>query len=275
MFKLLLYIGFLLGLIYSKSVYGQNDSGIEVEKKPRINPQDQVFLEDSVMTDKFVVTEPALQIDKPLDEQLLPLDSLIAIAEKNHPALTVMDKVVEREKAVYQHGKVEWTRNIFATGFYFQGNSNALITSTIDANASTSLTNGARYGLTINVPLYEVVGRRRKNKINELNYEVEESRIDVQKREISQQVTTAYANLISAQRIFFIASDGLQASTINKENAQNEFEAGMILLTELSRILEIDLRIRTDHERARAAFYNAFYQLEIVVGEKLENLVAK
>ncbi len=253
--------------------YCQGNTGIVIDKKEQINPSDKEILEDSLMSDRFVLTKAALRLDQPLDEQLISIDSIVAIAKQLHPAIASQRGVVEREKANHAHEKIQWTRNIYGTGFYFQGNTNALVTSTVDANASTSLSNGARYGLTVQLPLYEVVGRKRKIKMAKLNYEAQELRLNETYREIEAEVTLAYGNLISAQKLFTIAADGLQSSNLNRENAQNEFENGLITLAELSRILEIDLRIRTDYERARAQFYNAFHYFEIVVGKKIEELV--
>ena len=262
-----------LAFITAVAAVAQTNPGIEIGKKELTNPSQQKILEDSVMTDRFIPTKPAFYIDRPLEDQLLPLDSIIVIAKELDPAIRAQFGIIEREKANHAHEKIQWTKNIYVSGFYFQGSQNALVTSTVDANASTSLSNGARYGLTIQVPLYEIIGRKRRVKIAKLNYEAEELKLEQTNREIAANVSLAYGNLISSQKLFFIAADGMQSSSLNAQNAQNEFEAGMITLSELSRVLEIDLRIRTDFERSRAEFYNAFHFFEIIVGKKIEDLI--
>ncbi|WP_170227092.1 TolC family protein [Luteibaculum oceani] len=251
----------------------QDQPGIKIEKQSTLTEEQRKMLADSLMVDKMVTTRTPLLIDEPLEEQLLPKDSLIEIAIRNNPDIDVQQKRAEIEWANVKHEKVQWTRNIYGTGFYFQGSQNALVTSTFDANATSSLSNGARYGLTVQLPLYDVVGRKRKIKMAKLAHEAEQLKMDQTQRSVRQEVLIGYNQLISAQKLFFIATEGLQNSNMNLENARNQFESGLITINEFSRILEIQYRMRVDYENARAQFYQSYYQFEIIMGTELVNLV--
>jgi outer membrane protein TolC len=218
-----------------------------------------------------------LDEQKDLKSQLLPLDSILAIAVKHSPSVKFQEDLIGSAKAQLEFTKKLWTNNIVGFVNYSGGNQSIVSADnqTPGSLSSSNITSGLRAGIQINLPLSELVGR--KSRLNIYKYELN-STIDKKaetEQAIRQNVIQFYYNLLYASEVLAIRNEARQ-STINQNLiAQQEFKDGIILISELSRLKSIEINARTDYEDAKRQFSSLYSQIETLIGVPVQQLIAK
>src|ERR1700761_3828756 len=102
-----------------------------------------------------------------LKSQLLPLDSILAIAVKHSPSVKFQEDLIGSAKAQLEFSRRLWTNNIVGFVNYSGGNQSIVSadSQTPGSSSSSNITSGLRAGIQINLPLYELVGRKSRLKI--------------------------------------------------------------------------------------------------------------
>ncbi len=210
-----------------------------------------------------------------LQTQLIPLDSIINIAIEKSPSVQFQQDLIEAAKYQVDFSKRLWTNNLVGFVNYSAGNQN-LVSASSENNgslSSTNITNGYRMGVQLNLPLYELVGR--KSRINlyksQLNSTVSKKAETIQ--EIKREIIQAYYSLLYYHNLITIRSDAKQTTMNQYIIAQKQFKDGLIDITELSRLKTIEVNSRADYEEVKRQFSIYYFQFEAMIGVKMNELI--
>jgi outer membrane protein TolC len=131
---------------------------------------------------------------------------------------------------------------------------------------------GSQTGVILRFSVYDFISR--KNILDKSRWAVEEAkqRTDQQKVVIRQMVVSAYQQAVLNQQLMKITNDRVRAADSHLTMAEHEFKSGDIQISELSRVTQIAGQAKMEQEKAKAEFYEAYYQLEVLVGKKLTEL---
>ena len=131
---------------------------------------------------------------------------------------------------------------------------------------------GAQTGVMVRFSIYDFVSR--KNIMDKSRWAIEEAkfRTDQQRVVIRQLVVHAYQQAVLNQELMKVTNERVQAAISHQEMADREFKSGDIPLSELSRVTQIAGQAKTELAKAKAEFYEAYYQLEVLIGKKLTEL---
>lgn len=131
---------------------------------------------------------------------------------------------------------------------------------------------GSQTGIIVRFSVYDFISR--KNVIDKSKWAVEEAkfRTDQQRVVIRQMVVHAYQQAVLNQELMRITNERVQAAVSHQTMAENEFKSGDIVISELSRVTQITGQAKTELAKAKAEFYEAYYQLEVLIGKKLTEL---
>ena len=96
-----------------------------------------------------------------LQDQLLPLDSIVEIAVRHSPSVRFEQNVIDADKSQIEFLQKQWSNNIIGFVNYSGGNQSIVSADnqTPGAVSSTNISTGIRAGIQINLPLFEAVGR--------------------------------------------------------------------------------------------------------------------
>jgi outer membrane protein TolC len=222
---------------------------------------------------------PMVQLDeqKDLQDQLIPLDDIVDIAVANSPTVKFQQDLVDAAEYQLKFTKRMWTNNIVGFVNYSSGNQ-SLVSSdnqTAGSLSSTNITNGYRAGLQINIPLYEIVGR--KSRVNlyksQLNSTVNKKQESI--GELRKNVIQLYYSLLYYGNLLSIRSDAKQTVMNQYQIAQKQFKDGAIDVSELSRLKSIEVNARADYEEAKREFSISYYQIEAMTGVPFQKLIRK
>lgn len=221
----------------------------------------------------------SVQLDesKDLQDQLIPLDSIIGIALKNSPAIKFQEDLVDAAKYQVRFMQEIWTNNIMPFFNYTASNQKLVTADGQSSNglSSSSLANGYRAGVQINFPLYEIIGRKARVNLYKSQLQSSIDKQDQSEQELTQVLIQEYYSLIYYRNLIGIRSDAKQSGINQYEVAQQEFKDGIIQASELSRLKSIEVNARADYEEAKREFAILYYQFQNMVGVPLAQLVRK
>lgn len=239
------------------------------QKKPPINKS----------VNKPVNRPDTLTLDaqKDLKSQLMPLDSILAIAVKHSPSVKFQQDLIQTAEAELNYNKKLWTSNVVGFVNYSGGNQNIITAGSTSGGTlnSSNVTTGVRMGVQVNLPLTELVGR--KSRLNTFKYQLN-STID-KKAETEQSVKSVvidlYYNLLFASNVLAIRSEAMETTINQYQIAQKQFKDGIIDIAELSRLKSIEVNARADYEEAKRRFSTYYSQIEPIVGVPVQQLILK
>ncbi|TFF34729.1 TolC family protein [Mucilaginibacter psychrotolerans] len=215
------------------------------------------------------------QID--LQQQLIPLDNIIDIAVAHSPSVKFQQDLIEAAKSQLNFSKLVWTNNIMGFVNYSSGNQSIISSDSQSAGnlSSSNITNGYRMGVQINLPLYELVGR--KSRVNLYKYQLNST---VDKRDetieaLKRNVIQIYYSLLYYNNLLNIRSEAKQSAISQLAVAQKQFKDGIIDIAELSRLKVFEVNARADYEEAKREFSIAYFQIETFVGVPVQQLMRK
>jgi len=218
---------------------------------------------------------PDEQLD--LQRQLLPLDSIIAIAVKHSPTVKFQQDVIDADEAQVEFTRKQWSNNVIGFVNYSGGNQSIVSADnqTPGAIASTNISTGIRVGIQVNLPLFELVGRKSQVKVAKFQLNSATSKKEESEQSIKTLVVQFYYNLLHANNLLAIRNEAKQ-STINQyQIAEKEFKDGIIDVGELSRLKTIEINASADFEDAKRQFSTLYGQIEPTIGVPVARLMVK
>jgi outer membrane protein TolC len=217
------------------------------------------------------------QINDDLSKLLPPLESLIDSALAHDPSVKFRDLQIVVNRSKLKADKSYWMRNLGIQGDVRYGTFNIFSTNTAEGQNPDNIAtqeNQFNYGVGafIKFPLIDLLNR--KNQISWATAEIEQARsmVEVQKKEIRQLVITRYNELILKHNLLKIKAKYLALIKTNTLMTEQEFQNGIVDISEYSRITGISTNAESDFETARVEFLTAYMMLEEIIGFKL-NLV--
>ena len=218
-----------------------------------------------------------LDEQKELQQQMVPLDSILELAVKNSPAVKFQGDLIESAKSQLEFSKKLWTNNIVGFVNYSVGNQSIVSADSQSPGTQTSsnITNGLRMGIQINLPLYELIGRKSRIKIYKYDLNSTINKKDESVQELKKEVILQYYNLLYASNLLAIRSEAKQSAINQYSIAEKQFRDGIIEIGELSRLKTFDVNARADYEEAKRQFSTYFNQFEILIGAPFEQLTLK
>jgi outer membrane protein TolC len=217
------------------------------------------------------------QINDDLSKLLPPLESLIDSALAHDPSVKFRDLQIVVNRNKLKADKSYWMRNLGIQGDVRYGTFNIFSTNTAEGQNPDNIAtqeNQFNYGVGafIKFPLIDLLNR--KNQISWATAEIEQARsmVEVQKMEIRQLVITRYNELILKHNLLKIKAKYLALIKTNTLMTEQEFQNGIVDISEYSRITGISTNAESDFETARVEFLTAYMMLEEIIGFKL-NLV--
>lgn len=225
---------------------------------------------------KSLMANPAIAIDlknidslmfdvsKDIEDQLVPLDSILYYATENSANLKMA--VAETMKFKYNRDYIKWIWLNSVQLFYNYGYGNQ-VTNQIASNqpndvATQSLGIGYRVGLNVVLPLGELIGRSARLKSLKSETEMARFKQDEARRIYKRLIIDDYFALISNQKFLMVKSQDLETSRITAELAFIEMRRGKTQPAELSRIRNIMAAAEVGYEQAKRDFLSSYYRLE-------------
>jgi outer membrane protein TolC len=214
--------------------------------------------------------------NRDLSTQLQPIDTIISYALRYSPSLKFEDASIEKAMYNLKYARYLWMNGI--TGFvnYTYGDQTNL--NSLDNNGAVlnnSLGVGYRVGLNAVIPLTEVFGRPNRMKQLRSEYTMAKWKREERELEVAQRVIMAYFNLTNAQKQMKIRDQDAESARLTVEISNVEMKRGKIHPSELSRIKNLHAIAESNLELSRRDFMMFYYQLEVLVGVKLNTLRKK
>jgi len=222
-------------------------------------------------------TPVLLDEQKDLQEQLIPLDSILSLAVKNSSSVKFQADLIKVAQAQMISNKNLWTNNIVGFVNYSAGNQSIVTADNTTPGAvnSSSISNGLRFGVQINLPLSELMTRKSRMASFKNTITSTIDKRDQAIEELKQVVIQLYYTLLYYSNLLSIRSEA-KASAINQYSiGEKEFKEGAIVIGELSRLKSIEVNARADYEEAKREFSTAYYQMEPLVGVPFQQLIIK
>lgn len=207
-----------------------------------------------------------------LETQLLPLDEIVAIAVERSPYIKVEDASIKARKQEIHLARKDWQKDIQAFGNYATGDQKFGV-SYGDFNRQTNFLNGYRVGVNVSVPLFDITARHNRIKFSKAELEMAQSNRDRVIIELKRQIAAEYSNLIVAQKLLKIRSEGLQNSQLVYQMAEKQFKEGTISLEDYSSVSNTLFMAESNYEIARKDYNTVYKQFEYLIGVSIGSLI--
>jgi len=207
-----------------------------------------------------------------LETQLLPLDEIIAIAAEKSPYIKVEDASIKARKQEIHLARKDWQKDIQAFGNYATGDQKFGV-SYGNFDRQTNFLNGYRVGVNVSIPLFDVTARHNRIKFSKAELEMAQSNRDRVIVELKRQIAAEYSNLIAAQKLLKIRSEGLQNSQLVYQMAEKQFKEGTISLEDYSSVSNTLFMAESNYEIARKDYNTIYKQFEYLIGVSIGSLI--
>ena len=202
---------------------------------------------------------------------LPPLDSLMELAVRNHPATQLNQAMADASFEKWKVQKRSWSTNVSGFYNYSLGNQSLLISGTAQSDI-TNIANGYRYGVNLALPLAELVQRGPRVKAAKAEYDASLYKVDDVGNVIRRQVVEEYYNLLAAQEMLQIKTKAYESAKINERMSQQAYRDGSIGVLEYTRVLEMTGTAESEYILARRDFNTVYKQFEVLIGTPLSTL---
>ncbi len=179
-----------------------------------------------------------ISFTKELIYQLLPLQQIIELAMENSPTLDYYDASIRKAGFQVDVVKRSWQNNIFGFANYSTGDQRIITGGTgIPGDLTTSnIATGYRAGVQINIPLYELTGRKSRIRLHEEERIAMTHKKEELELELRMHIIQEYYKILGYFEIVKIRSEGQQAMHVYYQVAEKEFQDGIIDVAELSQV---------------------------------------
>ena len=196
---------------------------------------------------------------------------MIQIAISYSPSVKTAVYQSETEEERLQLEKKFWTNHISLFGNYAAGSQGVYIAGVNESTVNT-LSNGYRYGLSVNLPLYEFISRSNRIKLSQSEIKTFESKAEEIKLTVEQLVIRNYFALVVAQKVMIDQHNYLEQANNSTQLADRKLRDNQISFTEYTRISELQSIASQKYFESYGEFMVAFYNLESLLGTKLYEL---
>ncbi len=228
---------------------------------------------------KLAAARDSLFLDEEADlqQQLIPLDSIITIALQNSPAIKFQQDVVDADRYQVKFMQQQWTNDISGFFNYSLGNQNLLTAgNTVPGSVTSSnISNGYRTGVQITLPLYEFIGRKARVNLYKATLQSSIDKRDQVKQDAVQFLIQLYYQLLYARNLMNIRSDAKQAAINQYQVGSLEFKDGIIPASELSRLKTIEANARADYEESKRQFSTFYFQFQNLIGVPMSQIMLR
>jgi outer membrane protein TolC len=223
--------------------------------------------------ESVVVAPSAVPSDSILDleQQLLPLDEILEIAVKHSPYINYDLALIERQKNMLTVTKREWHRVLSAQAFYSWGNQ-ALNYGSENGGYSYNILNGYRYGFNLNIPLSEFTSRNARVKADKAELDAARYKREQTEMMLRRQVIEEYNQLLAAQKLLKIKTDGSENARVMYEVADKKFRSGGIQLDDMTKANDALVAAQTAQVLSVAEYRILLLSFEELIGVKLNTI---
>lgn len=207
-----------------------------------------------------------------ISTQLLPFEELTKLAVANSPLVKYENQISISESAVYQQAKTQILHT--ASGFvnYSTGNQGIIPTTKSAPDAIGQISNGYRVGVSLQISLQDIFGRKHQLQQARSNYDAAVIRKEVIQLQVKRELITVYQDLLTAQRILKVRLQDEQNALAALRVAEIELQQRKIEPNELANISNRYTTIKSSAEQVKGELLKSFYQLEALVGVPIQQL---
>lgn len=202
--------------------------------------------------------------------QLPPLEEVLNTAQKHSPQLRMQEALVQKNTQYIQAQRNQWLDGIGVDLQLGAGNQ-ALLVQQVNGkvDAFSNINNGYRAAVNIRVSVFDIIGRKSWTKMAEYERQIALEKRAVAQEELETLIIGKYYAIQTAQRLLVIKSEAKQATQLNRQMAEKEFNEGNIPVAELSRIVEIASKAASEYEVTKQYLYENLRILENLTGRTL------
>lgn len=257
-FKNIVNFGVLILLFFS-GIVGYAQVGYERSDSLKLQ-----MANPSTSIDLKIIDTLMFDINKDIEEQLMPLDSILYYATENSANLKMA--VAETMKFKYNRDYIKWIWLNSLQLFYNYGYGDQ-VTNLIASNqqndvATQNIGIGYRVGFNFVLPLGDLIGRSARLKSLKSETEMAKYKQDEARRIYKRLIIDDYFALVSNQKLLMVKSQDLETSRITAELAFIEMRRGKTQPAELSRLRNIMAVAEIGYEQAKRDFLSSYYRLE-------------
>ncbi|WP_041340911.1 TolC family protein [Runella slithyformis] len=220
----------------------------------------------------------SLYIDfkKDIAIQLLPFNDLFELALSHSPLLNFEKEVSNAQQAMYKLSKLQSLQWVTAGGSYSTGNQAIISTGAgTTGDAIGQIANGYRFGLNLQLSLYDVVGRKHLLTQAKANYLASLSRKEILEVQLKRELIDLYQDLVTAQKVLQLRLKDQQTATVAYQVAEVEFKQRKMNVNDYSGAGKNYYGVLSSVEEARGSFLKFLYNLEALVGVPIQSLKRK
>lgn len=193
-------------------------------------------------------------------------EKLVQLAWKNHPSNRIAEYAIQIQKEQKKQQRMNWSSNFGVTG-----NLNEFV---LNPEADTQGRSGY-------LPKYNVFGKFSLDQVfispskrREVNYRIRiaEEELNLQKLEVRNNVLKAYQDYLRFASLYKIQSDISEEANTEFLRVEQKFKDGTSTLEEYNRATRVFTEHRRDKIFAENQYLKAKYDLEFLVGAKMEDI---
>ena len=212
-----------------------------------------------------------LDFDKDLVDQIMPFDSLYQLALKNSPVLKQEQANGEAAKANYNFSKIVFFKNVYPFINYSSGNQQLASSGTLVSDLAQVI-NGYRYGVNVQLPLDELIGRKSRLRQADATYRAVVAKREIEALNVKRELIRVYQDMLTAQRILKVRYRDEQASAMAYQVAEVELRQGKIEPREMAQISNFYAQAKSATEYQSGEFLKHFYDLQALIGVPMQYL---
>jgi len=213
-----------------------------------------------------------LNLNRPIADQLPPLDSLISMAVSYNPTVRLNQELEGVAADRVKLEKNSWTSLIRGYYDYSSGNQSLVVTG-LQSNDINNLTNGYRAGINISLPLSELANRKTRIRLQRQELAATEYKTQEVEIEVARLVIDEYNNIITGQQLMRNQSEMVELAKSNFKIAEMDYKTGNMEGAVFIRNAEILNIAQAGYENAKKEFSIAVQKLELLVGRPLGHII--
>ncbi len=218
------------------------------------------------------VNKDSVIVLQDLENQLPSLDHIISIAIENSPYIKVEDASIKARHQEIHLARKDWQKDIQAFGNYATGDQKFGVAYG-DFNRQTNFLNGYRVGVNVSIPLFDITARHNRIRFSKAELEMAQRNRERVEIELKRQIAAEYNNLLAAQTLLKIRSEGLQNAQLVYQMAEKQFKEGTISLEDYSSVSNNLFMAESNFEFARKDYNTVYKQFEYLIGVSIGSLI--
>ncbi|OIN61279.1 hypothetical protein BLX24_01935 [Arsenicibacter rosenii] len=212
---------------------------------------------------------------KDISAQLLPINQLSDLAVASSPLVKYEKQVTVSQLEAIKLAKSQKFTN--ASGFvnYSTGNQAILSTTPTGNDAIGQIANGYRAGVTLQLSLFELFGRKHEVRMAQSNQQAAVYRREAIELQVRRELINLYQDLLTAQRILLVKMLDEENSLTALRIAEIEMQQRKLDPNTLANVSNRYSIVKSSTEEVKGQLLKSFYQLEALVGVPMQQLRRK